>query len=339
MNKLFRLFFFLSISTVFFSCEKEVVLDFGDDEQRMAIFSLFSPNDIFTSDHNFNVEITATQSILDNSPSMYVNGARVTIATEPLLETTTTSSGSGDIPQNPQITSEEAISYSVSDTERIIYRTDNTIPSDGFSYKLTVDHPDYPKVTAESYVPKTTRIENLELSDFKTTKENQLEEFTRYFSQASFELDNDFNQTAQYHLLVWLGYPIGGGQNVYTPVTIEEDVLMEQLGADATIVNSNSSLVFFGAHFDNSTFEETTQKLNFDIGFSLHDDEYPTSIRIELRSVSEQYHNYFVEGFRLSQSGSNQFFSSSNSISNNIEGGFGVFAGYSVNDVEVPFRK
>jgi hypothetical protein len=114
---------------------------------------------------------------------------------------------------------------------------------------------------------------------------------------------------------------------------------MEQLGADATIINANTSLVFFGAHFDNSTFEEATHKLNFDIGFSLHDDDYPTSLRIELRSVSEQYHNYFVEGYRLSQAGNNQFFSSPNSISNNIEGGFGVFAGYSVNDIEVPFRR
>ncbi len=316
-----------------------MVLDFEDDEQQMAIFSLFSPNDIFTNDHNFNVEITATQSILDNSSSTYVNGARVTIATETLPAESTDLSGTGEVTQQQEITSEEAISYSIENTERIIYRTDNTIPSDGFSYKLTVDHPDYPRVTAESYVPKSTQIENLELSDFKTSKENQLEEFTRYFSQATFELENQFDKNAQYHLLVWLGYPVGNGRTVYTPITIEEDVLMEQLGADATIVNANSSLVFFGAHFDNSTFKEATQKLNFDIGFSLHDNEYPTSIRIELRSVSEQYHNYFVEGFRLSQAGSNQFFSSPNSISNNIEGGFGIFAGYSVDDVQVPFRK
>ena len=270
MNKLYKIFFFLSIFAFFFSCEKKVVLDFEDDEQHMAIFSLFSPNDIFTNDHNFNIEITATQSILDNSPSMYVNGARVTIATEPLPGSDNDSSGSVDNPQEPQITSEEAISYSIEDTERIIYRTDNTIPSDGFAYKLTVDHPDYPRVTAESYVPKATRIENLELSDFKTTKENQLEEFTRYFSQATFELDHDFDNTAQYHLLVWLGYPVGNNRTVYTPVTIEEDVLMEQLGADVTIINANSSSVFFGAHFDNSTFDDATQKLNFDIGFSLH---------------------------------------------------------------------
>ncbi len=338
MNKLHKIFFLLSISAVFFSCEKEVVLDFDDDEQSMAIFSLFSPNDIFTNNHNFNVEVTSTQSILDNSTSSYVNGASVTITTKSLSSSEIDTSDSNGEPQQAEITSEEAISYSVEDSERIIYRTDNTIPSDGFSYTLTVDHPDFPTVTAESYVPKAAQIKDLAINEFKTTRINQIEGFTRYFSQASFELDNDFNVNDQYHLLVWLVYPSDQG-DAHIPITIEEDVLMEQLGADATIVNANSSLVFFGAHFNNSTFQESSQKLNFDIGFSLREEDYPTAIRMELRSVSEQYHNYFVEGYRLSQAGSNQFFSSPNNISNNITGGFGVFAGYSVSDVEVPFRK
>ena len=338
MNKLHKQLFLLCISIVFFSCENEVILDFDDDKQQMAIFSLFSPNDIFTDDHNFIVEISRTQSILDNSDFIYINDARVTI----------TSESSSIEPENQdedpirEVISEEAISYLIKDTERIVYRTDNTIPSDGYTYKLQVDHPDYPTVSAESYVPTVTEIENLELSDFKTSKENQVEGYTRYFSQASFELDNNFEMNDQYHLLVYLVYPsslFNDGKRRLIPITIEEDVLMEQLGADATIVNTNSSTVFFGAHFDNSTFKEESQKLNFDIAFSLHEDEYPIAIIIELRSVSEQYHNYFVEGYRLSQAGNNQFFSSPNNVSNNIDGGFGIFAGYSVDNVEVPFRK
>lgn len=339
MNQLYKFFLLLSITMLHFSCEKEVVLDFDDEEQRMAIFSLFSPNNIFANDHNFNVEVTRTQSILDNSMSNYVNDARVTIITEALPDSETDTVEPGTNPKQNEVASEEAIQYSVDDTNRIIYRTDNTIPSDGFSYKLMVDHPDYPTVTAESYVPKTTEIKNLSVSDFKTTKKNQLPDYTRYFSQASFELDNNFDRNDQYHLLVWLVYPTGNGSRFFSPITIEEDILMEQLGTDATIVNANSSLVFFGAHFDNSTFKGETQKLNFDIGFSLHEDEYPSAINIELRSVSEQYHNYFVEGYRLSQVGNNQFFSSPNNISNNIEGGYGVFAGYSTYDEEVSFRK
>lgn len=340
---LHKIFYLLTISIVFFSCEREIILNFDEDEQSLAVFSLFSPNDIFASDHNFNVEVTRTQSILEEtSTSNYVNGALVTIITKPLpgeeLDTTVDESDTETQPQQG-IISEEAISYSIEDTDRIIYRTDNTIPSDGFSYKLSVEHPDFPKITAESYVPKKTEYKNLEVSDFKTTKENQLPGYTRYFSQASFELDNNFSATDQYHLLVWLAYPGANGEIPLVSINIDEDILAEQLGADATIINTNSSPVFFGAHFDNSTFKEETQKLNFDIGFSLHEDEYPTAINIELRSVSEQYHDYFVQGYRLSQVGTNQFFSSPNNISNNIEGGFGVFAGYSVHNVEVPFRK
>ena len=59
MNKLYKFLFFLSISGALFSCEKEVILDFDDEEQSLAIFSLFSPNSNFDQP-NFEIEVTAT---------------------------------------------------------------------------------------------------------------------------------------------------------------------------------------------------------------------------------------------------------------------------------------
>jgi len=346
------------ISGAFLSCEKEVILEF-DEEQSLAIFSLFSPNSIF-DEPNFNIEVTATQSILDNSLSNYINDATVTITTRPLIEELqvtypndpdndpdNSQGGSEDPVEDPevesphQVISEEAISTTVANSDRIIYRTDNTLAADGFSYTLTVEHPDYPAIKAESHVPKTTPFNNLELSEFKTSKKDQLEGFTRYFSRASFELDNTIDARKQYHLVVYQVIQFPDGSREHIPITIDENVLAEQIGTDATIVNLSSSLVFFGAHFDNSTFENGSQKLNFDVEFSLEDDSsFPVvAINVELRSVSKEYHNYFVEGYRLSQAGSNTLFVQSTNISNNIEGGFGLFAGYSVYNEEVPFRK
>ncbi len=358
MARLFKLFFFILISGAFLSCEKEVILDFDNEEQSLAIFSLFSPNSIFNT-ANFEIEVTATQAILDNSVSNYINDATVTITAEPLSEEFQVTypnndpnngqDGSEDPVEEPEpepevesplkVISEEAISRMVPDSDRIIYRTDNTIASDGFSYTLTVEHPDYPSITAESHVPKITPFNNLDLSDFKTSREDQLEGFTKYFSQASFDLDNTLDAQKQYHLLVYLVYQFPNGDREYVPITIDEDVLSEQIGTDATIVNTENSTVFFGAHFDNTTFQNDSQDLNFDIEFSLHDNSYPIAINVELRTVSKEYHNYFVEGFRLSQAGNNPLFVQSTNISNNIEGGFGVFAGYSAFNEEVPFRK
>ena len=195
--------------------------------------------------------------------------------------------------------SEEAVSILVEDSDKIIYRTDNTLAADGFSYTLTVDHPDYPSIRAQSHVPKITPFNNLNLSDFKTSREDQLEKYTKYFSQASFDLDNTLDDEKQYHLLVYLVYQFPNGNRDYVPITIDEDVLSEQIGTDATIVNVEKSTVFFGAHFDNNTFQNDSQNLNFDIEFSLHDDSHPVAINVELRTVSEEYHNYFIEGLSL----------------------------------------
>ncbi len=340
MNRLYKFFFLLGISGAFFSCEKEVILDFGDEQQDLAIFSLFSPNDFFTDNHNINIEVTATQSILEYSASNYINDARVSVTSRPM---------DGEDKQDKEVDpggatvseaiTEEAISYAINNSDRIIYRTDNTVPADGYTYTLTVEHPDYPTVTAESHVPNITEIENLEVNDFKKSKDGQLEGTTRYFSETSFELDNTIDIEKQFHLRVWLVTDSPDGRRPHAQININDENLAEEIGTDATIVNAVNSPVFFGAHFTNKNFEGDSQKLNFDIEFAIADDHYPSAIRYELRSVSKEYHNYFVEGYRLSQAGSNPLFVQSNNISNNIEGGFGIFAGFSVFDQEVPFRK
>jgi len=226
-----------------------------------------------------------------------------------------------------------------SDSDRISYKTDaNSIPKDGYTYHLKVEHDDYPTVTATSFVPSITKMSNVEVSDFKKSRENQLPGFTNYFSQASIEVEDNSSVENHYHLLVWLGFPNGSGID-YFPIFLDDEVLQEQLGADATIINESNSRVFFGAHFDDKEFSGNTQKLNFDISFSLHDSENPVEIKIELRSVSKDYYKYFVEGYRQSQAGANPFFVQSDNISNNVENGFGVFAGYSTFDKGIPFRK
>jgi len=317
MYKINKILFTIIISGMFYSCEKEVVLNFEEEEQSLAIFSLFSPNDVFNQ--NFDVEVSTTQSILDNSDFEFLENANVTITSELIGAT------------------EEPISEKLSFTKlnnKIVYRTDNTLPKDGYTYMLTVENDGYPTVRAWSHVPAITEIQDLELSEFKKTKQNQLPGNTRYFSNATFKINNKLNIQNHYHLLVWLRFP-NGWRSVY----IEDDLLQEQLGAKATIINAESSLVFFGAHFDDDNFEDQIQTLNFDIAFSLSESDFPNEIKFELRSVSQDYHNYFVEGYRSSKAGNNPFFVASDNISNNIENGYGVFAGYATNDVIVPFRK
>ncbi len=303
----------------FYSCEKEIELDFNDENQSLAVYSLFSPNDIFTG-NSFQVQVSSTQSILDDSESQYLEDATVTITSEQMGESTQSIS--------------ERLSFHKDGSNQIAYRTDNILPQDGYTYELKVEHENFPTVIAKSFVPAVTEIE-VELSAFKKSKENQAPDFTRYFTKASIDIEDNFNTQNHYHLLVWLFYPGIGWYSVH----IEEDVLTDQLGADATIINVENSPVFFGAHFNDKEFNGQKKELNFDIAFSIHEEDFPTEIKVQLRSVSEDYHRYFVEGFRQSQAGNNPFFVQTNNISNNIENGYGVFAGYSSYDVEIPFRK
>ena len=321
MSKLSYNFLFILGLALFFGCEKEVVLDLEDDEQRLAIFSLFTPNNVFTDDDSFIVEVTSTQSILNNKESIFINDAEVTII-----------STAKDNPIDP--ISERLTSSKTSD-DRVVYTTDMTLAKDGFEYELNIDHPDFPSITAKSFVPPTTNISNIDFSTFKKSKENELPGFTRYFTNVDMEIPNNIKQEDFFHLLVWQLRSDG----LYEPINIGAETLQEQLGTDVIVVNVNNSPVFFGAHFSDERFTGINQNINFDISFLLTEDENPSEIKVELRSVSREYHRYFIDGFRLSQAGNNPFFVSADNITNNIEGGFGIFAGYSASDADTPFRK
>ena len=304
---------------LFSGCEKEIELNLGEHEQSIAIFSLFTPNSIIANNSSFIVEVTSTQSILDNSEPEFINDAEVTIIAT-----------AKDSPVDP--VSERLTSSTLDD--RLVYRTDQTSPQNGFEYELKIDHPDFPPVTATSIIPPITRISGHEFDTFKKSKENQLPGVTRYFTNIKMEIPNNTDQDNFYHLLVWRLE-----NNGLSPVNIGRDVLQEQLGTDAIVVNVDNSLVFFGAHFTDETFVGTNQEINFDISFLLEEEDNPTDIIIEFRSVSKEYHRYFVDGFRLTQGGENSFFVNSDNIMNNIEGGFGIFAGYTADNVIEQFRK
>ncbi len=305
---------------LFTACEREYEIDFGDQEQSFAIFSLFSPNGIFINEADFIVDISATQSILDNTTSKIIDDAIVSITTSPL--------------DNPDERLTENLDLLIKDNERVEFIAKEIVPKDGFEYELRVEHPDYPTATAKSVIPNKTEIIDVELGNFKESKNDLVfETDTRYSTIAEIDIENNTLVDNHFHLLVW--YLDG----IWLPINIEKDVLQEQLGTDATIVNLEDSEVFFGAHFSDNNFSGDSQKLNFAISFILADFQNPSKIKVELRSVSEEYHNYFVEGFRLSQAGSNAFISGSENISNNVNGGFGVFAGYSSFDTDVPFRR
>ena len=64
----------------------------------------------------------------------------------------------------------------------------------------------------------------------------------------------------------------------------------------------------------------------FDIPNSQTDKEI--LIEAELRSVSKDYYTYHTEGYRHETNGDNTFLNDPTVVSNNIENGFGVFAGY-----------
>jgi len=319
---MFRLrFHFLVILclALFSGCEKEIELDFEEYEQSLAIFSLFTPNSIIANNSSFIVEVTSTQSILNNSEAEFINDAEVTI--------TATSKDSPIDPISERLTSSTL-------DDRPVYRTDQTLPQNGFEYELKIDHPDFPQVTARSFIPPITDISNIEFATFKNSKENELPGLTRYFTNVDMEIPNNTEQNDFYHLLVWL---LEDGS--LRPVNIGREDLQEQFGTDAIVVNVDNSPVFFGAHFGDERFVGSSQEFNFDISFTLEEFDNPTDIIVELRSVSRDYHRYFVDGYRLSQGGDNSFFVNSDNITNNIDGGFGIFAGYTAFDVATSFRR
>lgn len=303
-----NILFFIGV-TLLSSCETVVDFEF-DEEPKLVVHSLFTPGDVTSNSNNFDVQVFQTKSILEDNSLEHLRDADVTIT--------------------PFEQEEQVLSFLTDDSP--FYRTTSG-PEEGKSYELHVSREGNESVIAKSYVPVGTPIENLTFSEVVSFPHDIYPATDEYNFNLQFEIEDDIEENNFYHLIVWRVFEPTFSNNREVFQTVSYDELESAHDPSVQIVNTNRA--FFGAHISDESFNGEKKKFDFNMAFNESVSQFPTKVRIEveLRTVSEDYYRYQIEGARYTNNGSNTFFNDQTTISNNIENGYGLFAGYSVRAV------
>lgn len=305
---LHKLLFLLSLGLIF-SCETVVDLDI-DEEPELVIHSLFTPGALDNPNNHFDVRVFETKSILDNNDLEDVDEAEVSIS--------------------PSDDEESILSFLAIELPSFRYRSMSG-PKEGVSYELNVFKEGFNPVVANSYVPHGVTIENLKFKDIEVLPHQVYPGELEYTFNVQFEIQDDIEEENFYHLTLFrVNERAGAPSSRDQFITISYDERNSVNDPSVTIVNNNR--VFFGAHITDETFNGQKKKFDFDMIFRKVDIPWDNDVVVEaqLRTVSRDYYRYQIEGARFTDNGSNTFFNDQTTISNNIENGYGLFAGYSI---------
>ncbi|MEM6963707.1 MAG: DUF4249 domain-containing protein [Bacteroidota bacterium] len=302
--------FSMLVLIVFFfsSCEREVQVAAAEAaEQKLAVVCNFSP------DEPFLIELTKSQKLFGENKNDLVEGAQVTLFADNQLSET--------ILPSPTSTSSKGK-----------YESETITPVADEFYTLKIAVPGVAPITATSSIPKPIEIAHFAVgavNEFEPNEENFIQEYEvrLSFQFADPEGEDNYYQVNFYQEVE--SRSNSGGSNV-----IKEIIPSFGYSWIDERLTTNFNLIDGGLLFRDFTFDGTTQDFLFQPLFRYNFANYkkPDRIIIQLRTVSEEYYQYYTSVYRQ-QSQGNVPFTDPVDIFSNIEGGHGVFAGFSKDEV------
>lgn len=280
------------VGTLLFGCELVVDVEVPLERRRLTLNSFFTPDSVWKAN------IVLSRHILDNAESYdSVTNANIVIYQDGVPIQALTHIGYGE------------------------YRsaTGNILP--GTTYEIRADVPGYSSVRSKSSVPTPVRIKDLNVTFEQTDSWSQEAIFSFKF--------NDLPNEANYYevkLLVHRKNKYFNGMDTIESV-YEGSAYIES--EDPAIQSENNGF-HDGLIFKDILFEgkEVTVKFKTYLGRS-----YPSgnseevTYKVYLRTLSEDYYLYMTTA-SLQEYTSGDPFAQPVTVYNNIENGFGVFAGY-----------
>ena len=287
------------------ACEKELDVDLVNDNPKLVINALFTP------DSTWMVDLTRNAHILDPYPTFpAVPDAVVTI-----------------VNQNNEIV--ETLSYSkVKDTrsyppaDRGVYRG-KIVPVHGQVYTIKAETNHTASVQATGRVPSAVHLTLLETDSSHYQSDKKIE-MKIGFSDRSDE-KNYYQIKILMKTKVSSWYPASAGAKDTIRTSYESEVRLESIDESPEI---NSGTIFPDNYFNGKA---KTVRFNFQVSTpytSPYSRQEYTDYRIVLMNVSEEYYKYFTSINLYNDSNDNPL-AQPVQIFNNIENGFGIFAGYS----------
>jgi len=309
------LFFFIFLTAITSSCDKKTELEFPKEEQKITVLCNFSP------DQPFSIELSTSKSIAPNSSNILeIENAIVEIC-----------KGDDQVEKIPETSELDG---------KVRFLSMQSSPKTDEIYTLKINADGLPPIIAKSSIPQPIKIEHTALGEI--FEENLGPENIGYHARIALNFFDPVGEKNYYQINFY--QELANANNVQdssvqlAPIFYFEDI-DESIAGDRNVLDG-------GVLIKDFTFDGTSKELVFEPYFVYNKLNFtPRNIVVELRTVSEEYFQYYTSIYRqvnqVSNAGVDSFnenvpFSDPNIISSNIKNGYGIFAGYSKSTTKVP---
>ena len=293
------------LSVLALSCEKTFDVNSVVEERASQLIVVSN----FTLDRTLQVYVSASQSIFSDDPAEFIEDAIVELYRNDEYLTQLRFSEEKDKVSNQPF-------YSAEDFQ----------PQVGIRYTIKVDAPGFETVTAHSQIPTPIKMISSHISDLQFSETlDEKETLVRYNVNVAFE--DPSMVTNYYHINLlqqFRAYDIIENDTLYFQEELRPVVFSNQMNTNYQVAHIGGGLLLVDEGLDGQTI-----RLELPVEFKY----LPTrnelgKLFIELRAVSKEYYQYFSTISR--QDGvSDTPFSDPVIVYDNIDGGQGVFAGFS----------
>lgn len=305
MSRIILLPIFLGLLSFTFSCDKVFDVNSVVDARSSELVVVSS----FTLDRTLQVYVSASGSVLDDAPIAYIDNAIVELYRNEEFLTQLSFSEDKDKVSNLPF-------YSAGDFQ----------PQVGIKYTIKVDAPGFETVTAHSQIPTPIKMVSSEISDLQFSEAaGEKETQVRYRVDIAFEDPGQIDNYYHVHLLQqFREFAIIENDTLYFREEMRPVVFSNQLNTNFQVAHVGGGLLMEDESQDGQTI-----RLTLPVEFTyLPDRNELGKLFIELRAVSKEYYQYFSTISR--QNGvSDSPYADPVIVYDNINGGQGVFAGFS----------
>ena len=296
-----KLFFLLSVSLIYISCEKVIPFEGDLNTPKLVV------NSIFESDSTFKVHISSSRSVIDVSPFQNIEDAVVKIKDDngAIIET--------------------------------LYHLDNgfyagqVFPEQNKTYQLEVIHPNYNNITSTDSLPIPITINSVDTSTIiDPINENRLQIILNF---------DDPENSQNYYLIETSS--VNEKLVIENSDTLEyelDTILNQTMILTDEVFQDGSSPFREQGLFNDLLFNGQNKNLELEIpndeywNFSDGSTEMSykrLSLTLYLHNISKSYY-YYRTSLELYQNASGNPFAQPVQVYSNIDNGFGIFAGSQV---------
>ncbi|OQY05329.1 MAG: hypothetical protein B6I20_01535 [Bacteroidetes bacterium 4572_117] len=287
----------LLLSIVLFACEKTVTIKIPDNGRKLTI------NSFFQQDSSFSVSLTKSRYIMDGKYEFdNVENADINLfENDNLIE-------------------------KLGETNPGVYKS-NFIPTENNNYRIEVSSTDFPMAQAQSFMPEKTEIIDISTSE-------SFDEYGNPGTAFKVKFKDKPNIDSYYFVNVnkrinFSYYDEDEGTDVESTYTQAEDIYSE----DPIVFQEDWGLTA-GLLVSGELINGREYTLSFETsGYYYYDGHEPdnesnTTYFVYLHSISKDYYLYY-KSLSKHKEAQDEFFMEPVQVYNNIENGFGIFAGFS----------